>query len=47
MIILDTTSIAMAETPHAIAHSVTATVATRNAPDFDACGISVIDPWEA
>jgi predicted nucleic acid-binding protein len=29
----------------AIAHSTGASIATRNAPDFDGCGVKVIDPW--
>ncbi len=31
----------------AIAHSVGAAVATRNAHDFEGCGIRVINPWSA
>ncbi|NKB66160.1 MAG: PIN domain-containing protein [Candidatus Latescibacteria bacterium] len=31
----------------AIACSRGAALATRNTPDFDACGIHVIDPWQA
>ena len=31
----------------AIARSRRAQLATRNRPDFDGCGISVIDPWAA
>lgn len=31
----------------AIAHSVGASVATRNVKDFEGCGIRVINPWEA
>ncbi|HEY3155877.1 MAG TPA: type II toxin-antitoxin system VapC family toxin [Candidatus Eisenbacteria bacterium] len=30
----------------AIARSTGATLATRNARDFDGCGVSVIDPWK-
>jgi toxin FitB len=30
-----------------IAHSTGAAVATRNAADFDGCGIKVINPWDA
>jgi hypothetical protein len=29
----------------AIARSTGASIATRNAPDFDGCGVKVIDPW--
>jgi hypothetical protein len=31
----------------AIARSRDAAVATRNVPDFEVCGIGVIDPWQA
>jgi hypothetical protein len=31
----------------AIARSRDAGVATRNVPDFEGCGIGVIDPWQA
>ena len=31
----------------AIARSRGAALATRNTPDFDECGIDVIDPWQA
>jgi toxin FitB len=31
----------------AIARSRDAAVATRNVPDFEGCGIGVIDPWQA
>ena len=31
----------------AIARSRGAALATRNTPDFDECGIQVIDPWQA
>ena len=31
----------------AIARSCGADLATRNTPDFDECGIDVIDPWHA
>ncbi len=31
----------------AIARSRGAALATRNTPDFDECGIHVIDPWQA
>jgi hypothetical protein len=31
----------------AIAFSTGAGVATRNVPDFEGCGIHVIDPWQA
>ena len=31
----------------AIAKSVGAGVATRNVPDFEGCGIKVIDPWQS
>jgi toxin FitB len=30
----------------AIAHSRGASLATRNAPDFDDCGVEVINPWQ-
>ncbi len=29
----------------AIAHSTGASIATRNATDFDGCGVKVINPW--
>ena len=31
----------------AIAHSRGAALATRNVPDFDGCGVKVINPWSA
>lgn len=31
----------------AIAYSTGAGLATRNVPDFEECGIDVIDPWQA
>lgn len=31
----------------AIARSAGAGIATRNVPDYDACGVQVINPWEA
>ena len=31
----------------AIAKSAGAAVATRNVPDFEGCGIEVIDPWQS
>ena len=31
----------------AIAHSTGAAIATRNVTDFEGCGVTVIDPWEA
>lgn len=31
----------------AIARALGARLATRNTPDFDGCGIHVIDPWKA
>ena len=31
----------------AIARSVGAAIATRNVADYDACGVEVINPWEA
>ena len=31
----------------AIAHSAGAAIATRNVPDYDGCGVRVIDPWKA
>jgi predicted nucleic acid-binding protein len=31
----------------AIARSRDAAVATRNVPDFEGCGIGVVDPWQA
>jgi toxin FitB len=31
----------------AIARSAGATIATRNVADYDACGVEVINPWEA
>jgi hypothetical protein len=31
----------------AIALSVGATIATRNVPDFDGCGVRLVDPWRA
>lgn len=31
----------------AIARSTGAAVATRNAADFDGCGVAVVDPWKA
>jgi len=30
----------------AIARVANATIATRNAPDFDGCGVAVVNPWE-
>lgn len=31
----------------AIARSAGAAIATRNVTDYDACGVDVINPWEA
>lgn len=31
----------------AIAHSAGAEIATRNVADFDGCGVTVINPWDA
>ncbi len=31
----------------AIARALGARLATRNTPDFDGCGVQVIDPWKA
>lgn len=31
----------------AIARTLGARLATRNTPDFDGCGVQVIDPWKA
>jgi len=30
----------------AIARSTGATIATRNLPDFDGCGVALVDPWK-
>ena len=31
----------------AIAHAHSAAVVTRNVPDFEGCGVPVVDPWSA